>query len=70
MKKNRDEPIQDIIHMYMEMSQGHSLCSYYKQAKMSFFSHDACAKSENTECNKLCLGGWYQWEGRGGGKRM
>jgi hypothetical protein len=24
--------------MYMEISQGNSLCSYFKQAKMSFFS--------------------------------
>jgi hypothetical protein len=26
-----------IIHIYMEMSQGNSLCSNHKQAKMSFF---------------------------------
>jgi hypothetical protein len=39
MKKNReDEPIQVIMHIYKEMSQGNSLCSYLKQAKMSFFS--------------------------------
>jgi hypothetical protein len=39
MKKNRgDEPIVVIIHIYMEMSQGHSLCSYLKQTKISFFS--------------------------------
>jgi hypothetical protein len=25
-----------MIHIYMEMSQGNSLCSYLKQAKMSF----------------------------------
>jgi hypothetical protein len=30
-KKNReDEPIQVITHIYMEMSQGNSLCSYLK----------------------------------------
>jgi hypothetical protein len=35
--KNRgDEPIQVIIHIYMEISQGNSLCSYLKQTKMSF----------------------------------
>jgi hypothetical protein len=29
MKKNRgDVPIGNIIHIYMEMSQGNSLCSY------------------------------------------
>jgi hypothetical protein len=39
MKKNRgDKTIQVIIHIYMEMSQGNSLCSYLKPAKMSFFS--------------------------------
>jgi hypothetical protein len=36
--KNRgDESIRVIIHIYMEMSQGNSLCSYLKQTKMSFF---------------------------------
>jgi hypothetical protein len=39
MKKNRDEPIGVIMHIYMEIPQGSSLCSYLylKQAKMSFF---------------------------------
>jgi hypothetical protein len=40
MKKNGgDEPIQVIIHIYMVISQGNSLCSYLylKQAKKSFF---------------------------------
>jgi hypothetical protein len=37
-KKNRgDESIQVIMHIYMEMSQGNSLCSYLKQTKMSLF---------------------------------
>jgi uncharacterized membrane protein len=39
MKKNRgDEPNETIILIYMEMSQGNSLCSYcyLKQAKISF----------------------------------
>jgi hypothetical protein len=37
-EKNRgDEPIQVIIHMYMEMSQGNSLYSYLKQIKLSVF---------------------------------
>jgi hypothetical protein len=30
---------QVIIHIYMEMSQGNSLCSYPKQTKMSFFKN-------------------------------
>jgi hypothetical protein len=28
MKKNRDEPFGVIIHLYMKLSQGNSLCSY------------------------------------------
>jgi hypothetical protein len=32
-----DEQIWVIIHIYIEMPQGNSLCSYLKQAKMSFF---------------------------------
>jgi hypothetical protein len=36
-EKNRgDEPIQVIIHIHMEISQGNSLYSYLKQTKMSF----------------------------------
>jgi hypothetical protein len=41
MKKNRgDEPVGVIIHVYTEISQGNSLCSYLylKQPKMYFFS--------------------------------
>jgi hypothetical protein len=38
MKKNRvDEPTCVTVHTYMEMSQGNSLCSYLKQAKMPLF---------------------------------
>jgi hypothetical protein len=40
MKKiSGDKPIGVIIHIYMEISQGNSLCSYLylKQAKMSCF---------------------------------
>jgi hypothetical protein len=36
-KKNRgNEPNQVIIHIYMKVSQGNSLCSDLKQAKISF----------------------------------
>jgi hypothetical protein len=41
MKKIRgDKPIVRIIHMYMKLSQGNSLCRYLylKQAKISSFS--------------------------------
>jgi hypothetical protein len=43
MKKiTGDKPVGIIIHTYMEISQGNSLCSYLylKQAKMSCFSFD------------------------------
>jgi hypothetical protein len=44
MKKNRaDEPIGMLINIYMEMSQGNSLCSSVKQTKKFFSS----PKSEN-----------------------
>jgi hypothetical protein len=41
MKKIRgDKPMEVIIHIYLEISQGNSLCSYLylKQAKMPWFS--------------------------------
>jgi hypothetical protein len=47
------------------MSQGHSLCSYLKQAKISFvFSF---IKSENSTVEEILpgRGGCYKWEGRG-----
>jgi hypothetical protein len=58
MKKIRgDEPIGVIIHIYMEISQGNSQCSYlyHKQAKMScflfsFFFFFHLQKSENKSC--------------------
>jgi hypothetical protein len=45
-KKNRDELIRLMIHIYMEMSQGNSLYSYLKQTKMSFFLHLQSQKQE------------------------
>jgi hypothetical protein len=38
-KIREDEPIRVIIHTYMEILQGNSLCSYLylKQTKVSFF---------------------------------
>jgi hypothetical protein len=44
---------QFIIHIYMKMSQGNSLCSFLKQAKMSFFS----TKSENRRAEQVLRGG-------------
>jgi hypothetical protein len=52
MKKNRgDEPIVIIIHTYMEISQGNSLCSflYHKQAKMSFLFSSTKSENRRTE---------------------
>jgi hypothetical protein len=65
-RENRgDEANWAIIHIYTEMSQGHSLCSYLKQAKISFvFSF---IKSENSTVEEILpgRGGCYKWEGRG-----
>jgi hypothetical protein len=62
-KKNRgDESIHIIIHIYMEMSQGNSLCSYLKQAKMSFFFfYKIGGQEDGTDPARR---GWYQWEGK------
>jgi hypothetical protein len=71
-KKNKNrgnEPVQVIVHIYIEMSQGNSQCSYLKQTKMSFF----LLQNQRIQC--LCYqvlpreGGWYHWEGRGGRRR-
>jgi hypothetical protein len=51
-KKSRDELIRVIIHIYIEMSQGNSLCSYLKQTKMSFLF----TKQKTGEQNRSCLG--------------
>jgi hypothetical protein len=71
VKKNRvDEPIQAILHIYMEMSQGKSLCSHLKQAKKTLFCF---TKSENKKAERVLPGalvpvGWgggreRVWEG-------
>jgi hypothetical protein len=63
-KKNRgDEPIQAIIHIYMKVPQVNFLCSYLKQAKLSFFSF---TKSENRREEQVLPGGLLPV---GGGKR-
>jgi hypothetical protein len=76
MKKNRDEPIGVIIHIYMEISQGNSLCSYLylQKIKMSFFflfsfffdkireQEDGTGPAGVREC-------WYQRESGSGGER-
>jgi hypothetical protein len=44
MKKNRDDQNWAIIHM--EIPQGNALCSYLKQAKMSFYFSFFCKIGE------------------------
>jgi hypothetical protein len=54
--KNRgDELIWVIIHIYMEMSQGSSLCNYLKQTQMSLFF--SFAKLENRREEQVLSGG-------------
>jgi hypothetical protein len=48
MKKNRDEPIQVKIDIYMEMSQGNSL-----KQKMSSFFFCSSTKSENRRVRQV-----------------
>jgi hypothetical protein len=55
-----------IVHTYMELSQGNSLCSYLylRQAKMSsFFLFFFLYKTEEQEGR---TGPWYPWEWGGG----
>jgi hypothetical protein len=49
----------------MEVLQGNSLCSYLKQAKMSFFSSFFFLYKigEQEIRTGPAWGGWYQWEG-------
>jgi hypothetical protein len=51
----------------MEMSQGNSLCSYLKLAKMSFFFFHQIGKQEGRKGPPW--GDWYQWEEEEVGKR-
>jgi hypothetical protein len=51
-KNKGDKPIRLIMHTYMEMSQGNSLYSYFKQM-VSFFFYKIREKESRTV---LCLG--------------
>jgi hypothetical protein len=55
------------MHIYIEMSQGKSLCSYLKQTKMSFFSF---TKSENRKAEQILGGGGLLPVGGGKGGEM
>jgi hypothetical protein len=48
-----DEPIQDIMHVYMEMSQENYFCSYLKQTKMSFFSLTKSKQRRHPACGEF-----------------
>jgi hypothetical protein len=54
------------IHVYMEMSQGNSLYSYLKQAKIPFVSLQKWRGGHNRSCLGVC----YQWERGGYGDRV
>jgi hypothetical protein len=64
------EPNWAIIHIYVEVSQGNSLCGYLKQPKMSYFF--SFSKLENWKADwVLPEGGGLVSMGRGaGGERV
>jgi hypothetical protein len=67
VKKNRgDEPNGIMIHIYVEVPQGNSLCSYLylKKAKISFCSFFFHKIREQRAEQILPRDGgcWYQWE--------
>jgi hypothetical protein len=69
MKKIRaDKPIGIIIHMFLEILQGNSLCNYLylKQAKMLgifffFLLQNRRTGGQNRSSLRVQGGGWYQW---------
>jgi hypothetical protein len=65
-----DKPIGVLIHIYREISQGNSLCSYLylKQAKSSFLFSSTKSEIRRAE-QVLSRGDWYQWEGASGRER-
>jgi hypothetical protein len=71
MKKNRgDKPIEVIIHIYMELSQGNSLCSYFylKQAKniiSSFFFSSTESENRRTD-ERVVINERGKVKGKGG----
>jgi hypothetical protein len=62
-------PIWVIIHIYTEMSQGNSLCSYLRQTKISplFLLQNRIGRWNRSVCGER---GWFQWEGEGDGQRV
>jgi hypothetical protein len=70
MKKNKDEPNWVIIHIYLEISQGNSLCSYLKQQISIIFFSFLVYKIRTEGQNRSYGGRWYQQEGGSGGERI
>jgi hypothetical protein len=52
----------------MEMSKGNSPSSYFKQ-KCQLFSFYKTGEQEG-RIGPVWVGGWYKWEGRGGGESV
>jgi hypothetical protein len=78
MKIRGDEPVGVIIHRYMEISQGNTLCSTFisnKQKCHAFFFLSFIFLLQNWRLGGQNRswpergGGWHQWE-RGGGERV
>jgi hypothetical protein len=81
VKRNgRDEPIRVVIHIFMETTQGNSLCSYLylklaKKKVMLLFLSFSSTKSENRWVEQILLGVGMCWafgisRRVGGGKRV
>jgi hypothetical protein len=79
MRKIRgDKPIGVIVHIYIEVSQGNSLCRYLylKQTKMSCFPFNLLSfafykvgEQEGGTGPGWQGRGWHQWEGGSDGER-
>jgi hypothetical protein len=64
MKKTRgNELIWVIVHTYMEISQGNSLCSFCSKKQKCHFFLFSSTKPENRKAEQVLLEkGCYQWE--------
>jgi hypothetical protein len=61
-KNRKDEPIHVIIHIYMEVSQENSLCSYLKQ-KCLFFKNEGQEGKTSPDWGLVPMGGGRFREG-------
>jgi hypothetical protein len=60
-KKDKNIGNEPIIYIYMEISQGNSLCSYLKQTKISFFFFYKIREQKSRTGS--AWEGWYQQKG-------